>query len=121
MSISAPAPSIVDHNIVSISVELGVTTPDSLRRIEFGLEKGTGDDESAGRMIHFVVQTRVSTSEAFTEEITLKIAVRTSDFEKEQATETEGLSDAQVTALCQQHSAPHANDAGVLQVAARRF
>jgi hypothetical protein len=121
MSISAPVPPIVDHNIVSISLDLGVTTPDALRGIEFGLEKGTGDDNSAGRMIHFAFQTRVSSSDAVTDEVTLKIAVKTRDPDKEQATETEGLSDAQVTALCQQHSARHGNDAGLMQVAGRRF
>ena len=121
MSISAPVPSIVDHNIVSVSVDLGVTIPDTLRRIEIGLEKGTGDDNSAGRMIHFAFQARVSSSDAFADEITLKIAVKTREFGKEQATESEGLSDAQVTALCQQHSARHAGDAGVMQVAGRKF
>jgi hypothetical protein len=117
MSISAPVPSIVDHNIVSISVDLGVTPSDTLSRIEFGLEKGTGDDNSASRTIHFAFQAGVSSSDAFTSEVTLKIAVKTRDFDAEQAAETEGLSDAQVTALCQQHSARYAGDAGVMQVA----
>ena len=43
----------VQHHIVSISVDLGVTTPDNLRHIEFGLEKDTGDDESFSWTIHF--------------------------------------------------------------------
>ena len=43
MATSAPIQSNVDHKIVSISVDLGVTTPDGLRHIDFGLEKDTGD------------------------------------------------------------------------------
>ena len=38
MATSAPIQSNVDHKIISISVDLGVTTPDGLRHIDFGLE-----------------------------------------------------------------------------------
>jgi hypothetical protein len=58
MATSAPIQSIVDHKIVSISVDLGVTTPDGLRHIDFGLEKDTGDDDSVIWTINFAFQTR---------------------------------------------------------------
>jgi hypothetical protein len=126
MSTSAPIQSIVDHKIVSISVDLGVTTPDGLRHIDFGLEKDTGDDDSITWTINFAFQTRATTSDAFTDEVTLKIVVKTRDFERAQATATGGLSDPQVdhlngpvTAICQQHTAGNASDAQVSQVAGR--
>jgi hypothetical protein len=126
MSTSAPVHSIIDHKIVSISVDLGVTTPDGLRHIEFGLQKDTGDDDSVTWTINFAFQTRDNTSDTFTHEVTLKIVVKTRDFEKAQATATQGLSDAQVdhlngpvTAICQQHTAGNATDAQVSQVAGR--
>jgi len=40
---SAPT---VEHQIVSITVQLGVTTPDNLRHVGFTLEKDTSDDVS---------------------------------------------------------------------------
>ena len=126
MSTSAPIQSIVDHKIVSISVDLGVTTPDGLRHIDFGLEKDTGDDDSVTWTINFTFQTRATSSDAFTDEVTLEIVVKTKDFEKAQATATEGLSDPQVahlngpvTAICQQRTAGNASDAQVSQVAGR--
>jgi hypothetical protein len=126
MSTSAPVHSIIDHKIVSISVDLGVTTPDGLRHIEFGLQKDTGDDDFITWTINFAFQTRDTTSDDFTDEVTLKIVVKTKDFEKAQATATQGLSDSQVdhlngpvTAICQQHTAGNATDAQVSQVAGR--
>jgi hypothetical protein len=126
MLTSAPVQSIVDHKIVSISVDLGVTTPDGLRHIDFGLEKDTGDDDSVTWTINFAFQTRPTTSDPFTDEVTLKIVVKTKDFERAQLTATHGLSDPQVdhlngpvTAICQQHTAGHASDAQVSQVAGR--
>lgn len=126
MSTSAPIQSIVEHKIVSISVDLGVTTPDGLRHIDFGLEKTTGDDDSVTWTIHFAFQSRATPREAFTDEVTLEIVVKTKDFEKAQETATGGLSDAQidhlngpVTAICQQHTAGNASDTQVAQVAGR--
>jgi hypothetical protein len=126
MSTSAPVHSIVDHKIVSISVDLGVTTPDGLRHVDFGLQKDTGDDDSITWTINFTFQTRDTASDTFIDEVTLKIVVKTKDFEKAQATATQGLSDAQidhlngpVTAICHQHAAGNATDAQVSQVAGR--
>jgi hypothetical protein len=126
MPTSAPVQSIVDHKIVSISVDLGVTTPDGTRHIDFGLEKDTGDDDSVTWTINFAFQTRATTRDTFTDEVTLKIMVKTRDFEQAQATATEGLSDPQiahlngpVTAICHERSVGNATDAQVAQVAAR--
>ena len=126
MPASAPVQSIVDHKIVSISVDLGVTTPDGMRHIDFGLEKDTADDDSVTWTIHFAFQTRATTSAPFTDEVTLKITVKTRDFEQAQATATEGLSEPQiahlngpVTAICHERSVGNATDAQVSQVAAR--
>jgi hypothetical protein len=124
MLTAAPVQSVVDHKIVSISVDLGVTTPDGLRHIDFGLEKDTGDDITW--TINFAFQTRASTRDDFTVEVTLKIVIKTKDFENAQATATHGLSEAQVdhlngpvTAVCQQHAAGNATEAQVSQVAGR--
>jgi hypothetical protein len=126
MSTLAPIQSIVDHKIVSISVDLGVTTPDGLRHIDFGLDKDNGDDGSVTWTINFAFQTRAIARDAFTDEVTLQIVVKTKDFEKAEATATKGLSDPQVehlngpvTAICQQHAAGNASDAQVSQVAGR--
>jgi hypothetical protein len=126
MSTAAPVQSVVDHKIVSISVDLGVTTPDGLRHIDFGLEKDTGDDDSVTWTINFAFQTRASTRDDFTDEVTLKIVIKTKDFEKAQATATQGLSEAQVdhlngpvTAVCEQRAAGNASEAQVSQVAGR--
>lgn len=126
MTTSAPVQSIVDHKIVSMSVDLGVTTPDGTRHIDFGLEKDTADDDSVTWTIHFAFQTRATTHGTFTDEVTLKIAVKTRDFEQAQATATKGLSDPQiahlngpVTAICHERSVGNATDAQVSQVAAR--
>ena len=126
MPASAPVQSTVEHKIVSISVDLGITTPDGTRHIDFGLEKDTADDDSVTWTINFAFQTRATTSDPFTDEVTLKIMVKTKDFEQAQATATEGLSDPQiahlngpVTAICHERSVGNATDAQVSQVAAR--
>jgi hypothetical protein len=124
MAAAAPIQPVVDHKIVSISVDLGVTTPDGLRHIDFGLEKDTADDDSVTWTINFAFQTRAATGDSFTDEVTLKIVVKTQDFDKAQATATEGFSDPQiahlngpVTAISQQRALGNATDAQVSQVA----
>lgn len=126
MSTSAPVQSIVDHKIVSISVDLGVTTPDGTRHIDFGLEKDTADDGSVTWTINFAFRTRATTNDAFTDEVTLKIVVKTRDFDQAQATATEGFSDSQVahlngpvTAICHERTVGNATDLQVAQVAGR--
>jgi len=124
MSTPAPIPPVVDHEIVAISVDLGVTTPDGLRHIDFGLEKDTADDDSVTWIINFAFQTRDTTDDDFTDEVTLKITVKTEDFDKAQATATEGLSDPQVThlngpvtAISQQRALGNATDDEVSRIA----
>ena len=112
---SQPAPGasspIVKHQIVSISVDLGVTTPDNLRHIEFGLEKDTADDGTISWTIDFKFQERAKVDDTFTDVVTLHIKVKEKHNDAAQATATEGLSDPQVdhlngavTVASQQHA-----------------
>jgi len=93
------AKAVLDHQIVSISVELGVTTQDNLRHIDFGLEKDTGDDDTVTWTIHFKFQERESASEDFIDVVTLDVTVKVKNQDAAQATATEGLSDPQVDHL----------------------
>ena len=114
---------IVTHDVVSISVDLGVTTPDQLRHIAFGLEKDTDDDGTVTWTIHFGFQTRQSTSDNFVDEVTLDVKVKVKDFNQAEATAHEGLTDPQVnhingpvTAVSQLHAQGNATDAQVSRV-----
>jgi len=89
----------VQHQIVSISVDLGVTTPDDLRHIEFGLEKDTGDDDSVSWTIHFQFQERQSTTDDFIDVVTLDVKVKEQNHDAAEATAKEGLTDPQVDHL----------------------
>jgi len=89
----------VAHQIVSISVDLGVTTPDSLRHIDFGLEKDTGDDDSINWTIHFKFQERQSTTDDFTDVVTLDVKVKEKNHDAAEATAKDGLTDPQVDHL----------------------
>jgi len=98
-------------------VDLGVTTPDQLRHIAFGLEKDTNDDGTVTWTIHFAFQTRQSTSDTFVDEVTLDLKVKVKDFIQAEATAHEGLSDPQVnhlngpvTAVSQLHAQGQASD-----------
>lgn len=91
--------STIVHEIVSISVDLGVTTPDNLRHIDFGLEKDTGDDGSVTWIIHFQFQERESATDDFINVVTLDVKVKTTNHAAALATATDGLSDPQVTHL----------------------
>ena len=113
----------VTHQVVSISVDLGVTTPDQLRHIAFGLEKDTGDDGTVTWTIHFAFQTRQSTSDDFVDEVTLDVTVKVKDFNQAEATASQGLSDPQVshlngpvTAVSQLHAQGTASDAQLSRV-----
>ena len=90
---------IVNHQIVSISVELGVTTPDNLRHIVFDLDKETADDGTVSWTIDFKFQERSTTSEAFIDIVTLTVKVKEKNTGAAEATAKEGLSDAQQTHL----------------------
>ena len=91
--------SAVDHQIVSISVDLGVTTPDNLRHIDFGLEKDTGDDDSVTWTINFKFQERASADVDFIDVVTLNVTVKSKNQAAAEATATDGLSDPQVDHL----------------------
>lgn len=97
----SPAPSgpVVKHQIISISVELGVTTPDNLRHIAFDLEKDTADDGTISWIIDFKFQERSSTSEDFIDIVTLTVKVKEKHNAAAEATAKEGLNDAQQTHL----------------------
>lgn len=90
---------IVEHQIVSISVELGVTTPDNLRHIAFNLAKDTADDGTISWEIDFKFQERSSTSEDFIEIVTLTVKVKEKNNAAAEATARDGLNDAQQTHL----------------------
>ena len=90
---------IVNHQIVSISVELGVTTPDNLRHIVFDLDKETADDGTVAWTIDFKFQERSATSEAFIDIVTLTVKVKEKNNAAAEATAKEGLSEAQQTHL----------------------
>jgi hypothetical protein len=94
-----PKKATVDHQIVSISVDLGVTTPDNLRHIDFGLEKDTGDDDTITWTIHFKFQERESTSDDFVDVVTLDVKVKEKNQVAAEATATDGLTDPQVDHL----------------------
>jgi len=94
-----PKDAVVVHQIVSISVDLGVTTPDNLRHIAFGLEKDTGDDGTETWAIHFKFQERSSTTDDFVDVVTLDVTVKEKNFPAAQATATDGLSSPQVDHL----------------------
>lgn len=89
----------VTHEVVSISVDLGITTPDQLRHIAFGLEKDTDDDDNVTWTIHFAFQTRQSASDPFVDEVNLDVKIKIKNFIKAEATAHEGLSDPQVNHL----------------------
>jgi hypothetical protein len=84
---------------VSLSVDLGVTTPDKLRHVGFGLQKDTADDGSVSWEIDFTLLERAKPSDAFTDIVTLTIKVKSRNNAAAEATATEGLTDAQVTHL----------------------
>jgi hypothetical protein len=86
---------LVNHQIVSISVELGVTTPDNLRHIAFDLEKDTGDDGTVSWTIDFKFQERSSTAVNFVDVVTLTVKVKTKNNDAAEATAKEGLNDTQ--------------------------
>jgi hypothetical protein len=108
---------IVTHDVVSISVDLGITTPDQLRHIAFGLEKDTADDGTVLWTIHFAMQARESTSDNFVDQVNLDVTVKVKNFNKAEATAHEGFSDPQVghlngpvTAVSQLHAQGNATD-----------
>lgn len=86
---------LVNHEIISISVELGVTTPDNLRHIAFDLEKDTADDGTVSWTIDFNLQERSSTADNFVDVVSLTIKVKTKNNDAAEATAKEGLNDAQ--------------------------
>lgn len=95
---ATPGP-ILKHQIVSISVELGVTTPDNLRHIAFDLEKDTADDGTVSWTIDFKLQERASAADAFIDIVALTVKVKSKNNPAAEATASGGLSDAQANHL----------------------
>ena len=89
----------VQHQIISISVDLGVTTPDNLRHIDFGLQKDTADDGTVSWTINFKFQERAAAKDTFTDVVTLTVKVKSKNNAAAEATAKNGLSDAQVNHL----------------------
>lgn len=81
------------------SVDLGVTTPDNLRHIEFGLEKDTANDCSITWTIHFKFLERASATDNFIDVVILDVTVKTQNHAAAEATAKEGLSVPQVAHL----------------------
>ena len=94
-----PKKAAVEHQIVSISVDLGVTTPDNLRHIDFGLEKDTGNDDTITWTIHFKFQERESISDSFIDVVTLDVVVKKKNHPAAEATAKDGLTDPEVDHL----------------------
>jgi hypothetical protein len=90
---------VVKHQIVSLSVDLGVTTPDKLRHVGFGLQKDTHDDGVIAWEIEFTLQERAKASEPFTDIVSLTVKVKSKNNAAAESTATEGLTDGQVTHL----------------------
>jgi hypothetical protein len=90
---------ILKHQIVSISVELGVTTPDNLRHIAFDLAKDTADDSTVTWTIDFKLQERANATDAFIDIVTLTVKVKSKNNPAAEATANDGLSDAQANHL----------------------
>ena len=93
---SAPT---VEHQIVSITVQLGVTTPDNLRHVGFTLEKDTSDDGTVSWEIDFTLQERSVATDPFVDIVTLTVKVKTRNNAGAEVTATDGLSDAQANHL----------------------
>src|SRR5260370_7529143 len=91
----ATAARILKHQIVSISVELGVTTPDNLRHIAFDLAKDTADDSTVTWTIDFKLQERANATDAFIDIVTLTVKVKSKNTPAAEATTNDGLSHAQ--------------------------
>src|SRR5258708_36585360 len=90
---------ILKHQIVSISVELGVTTPDKLRHIAFDLAKDTADDSTVTWTIDFKLQERANATDAFIDIVTLTVKVKSKNNPAAKATANDDPSDDQATHL----------------------
>ena len=81
--------------IVALSVRLEVVTPDKLRKIIFGLIKGT-DDGMVTWTINFELNDREKKTEEFGKVIDLDVEVKTKNFELAAVTAEKGLNRPQV-------------------------
>jgi hypothetical protein len=80
--------------VVSVEVNLTVTSPDNLRHIEFGLEKDTASG-SVTWTIDFKFQQRADVNATFVTLVSLHIKVKSKYNDSAAATKQEGLSPAQ--------------------------
>lgn len=77
--------------IVSISVAFELDTPDGLKKINFGLEKDTDDDQNATWTIHFALSERTDTTKDFAQVVSLDVTVKTTLFGAAETTAKNGL------------------------------
>jgi hypothetical protein len=66
--------------IVSISVNFELDTPDGLKKIDFGLEKDTDDQQNSTWTIHFQLMERTDTTKDFAQVVLLDVKVKTANY-----------------------------------------
>jgi hypothetical protein len=82
----------------SFSVDLLITTPNQLRKIDFGLSKASKSDGSVEWTLDFTLNERKKTSDAFVEIVKLNVKVTPANNNKAEATAKKGLDNAQTSA-----------------------
>jgi hypothetical protein len=83
------------RQVVALSVKLEVITPDKLRKIVFGLTKGT-DEGVITWTIEFELHDRTKVSDSFGKVIDLDVEVKTRNEPLAEETAAKGMNDAQV-------------------------
>ena len=87
------------HNLKSISVDLEVMTSDRLRKVIFGLDKSTEEDEVTWT-IRFQLLERDNKSDEFGDSlIKLTVVVKKANFDNAEITAKKGLNSAQAEHL----------------------
>jgi len=82
--------------IVAISVKLEVITPDKLRKIIFGLTKGTDDNGVTTWTINFELHDRAKPADPFSEVIKLDVMVKVKNHALAEETAAKGMNEPQV-------------------------
>lgn len=104
--------------IVSISVQFELDTPDGLKKIVFGLEKDTDTDQNSTWTIHFALSERTDTTKDFQLVVSLDVKVKTALFGAAEATAKSGLTPNQAAfAMGPAASAANAAQAGTIPTA----
>jgi hypothetical protein len=82
--------------IVALSVKLEVVTPDKLRKIIFGLTKGTDDKGVTTWTINFELHDRAKPSGSFAQVIKLDVMVKSKNHPLAEETAAKGMNEPQV-------------------------